>query len=56
MEPEILQETFNPLLPIAGDKCKDILRKIDPEYKEINKETIDKVRHSIQTFIDKMIL
>jgi hypothetical protein len=37
MEPTTLQDEFNSLLPINGDKCKDILKKIYPGYKE-NKE------------------
>ena len=34
MDSVILQDKFNSLLPINGDKCKDILKQIDSNYKE----------------------
>lgn len=36
MDSVILQDKFNSLLPINGDKCKDILKQIDSNYKENN--------------------
>ena len=36
MDPIILQDKFNSLLPINGDRCKDILKQIDSGYKEID--------------------
>lgn len=34
MDPNILQDKFNYLLPINGDRCKDILKEIESNYKE----------------------
>ena len=34
MNSRILQDKFNLVLPINGNKCKDILKEINPEYKE----------------------
>ena len=34
MDPNILQDRFNSLLPINGYKCKHILKKIDSNYRE----------------------
>lgn len=34
MDSNILQDKFNSVLPINGDKCKDILKQIDSNYKE----------------------
>jgi hypothetical protein len=30
----ILQNKFNPLFPINGNRCNDILKQINPNYKE----------------------
>lgn len=35
MDSIVLQNTFNSLLPINGEKCKNILKSIDKNYKEI---------------------
>ena len=34
MDSILLQDRFNPLLPINGDECKSILKGIDSNYKE----------------------
>ena len=39
MNETILQDTFNPLFPINGCKCKDILKSLDSNYKENNDYT-----------------
>ena len=35
----VLQETFEPLFPINGCDCKDILKNIDEKYKEVDEYT-----------------
>ena len=39
MDPISLQDKLNSLLPINGDRCKDILKEIDSEYRENDKHT-----------------
>lgn len=39
MDPTVLRDGFISLLPINGNLCKDILKQIDPEYKENNTHT-----------------
>ena len=39
MNPKLLYETFTPLFPINGSKCKNILKKIDNNYKETENYT-----------------
>ena len=34
MDPTVLRDRFISLFPINGNKCKNILKQIDPEYKE----------------------
>ena len=52
MNPKLLNETFAPLFPINGFKCKNILKSIDNNYKETKKYANDSIYVGHSVIID----